>query len=91
MNTLFGRDERAKNATNAFIIISHIVDHLRNGILLPILSDRAHNNGEVMNTKIVAKEKHQPYTISGSLLSSITHCAKYIAPIATKKKEFQKS
>jgi hypothetical protein len=88
---LFGREERATNAKIQFIIINQIVDRLRNGILLPILSDRAPNIGEEINTRSVAHEKLAPYRISGRWLSIINHCPRNIVPIAEKKKEFQKS
>ena len=72
-------------------MINPIVDNMRNGILLPILSDRVQRNGDTMSTNTVAKEKLAPYRISGTLLSKINHCAKNIAPIATVKNEFPKS
>jgi len=67
------REESAANAINPLISIRPIVDRLRNGILFPILSDRAQKIGEVISTKIVASEKLAPYRISGILLSKITH------------------
>jgi len=65
--------ESATNAKIPFMIMSQIVDQVRNGILNHLLSDRAQNMGEVMSANNVAREKLAPYRISGNLLSMISH------------------
>ena len=73
IRTLFGAEDNATQAMIPFTNMSPMVDHIRKGILLPSLSDRAPRSGERKSTKSVAKEKLAPYRISGILLSKISH------------------
>ena len=68
-----------------------IVVHLIKGILLPILSDQAPQNGEVNRRRMVDKVNVMPYQISSNLLSKTIHWAKNMPPMAEVKGVLAKS